>query len=269
MKLNLLLLAALFLISPLLGIDHSRPNSLYFGIGGFCKQGINTKESVSTVKPLALLAKFKGREANYLLSFGYEYFHPNEIYSKVDVEFRGYESTKQTVSSIIKLNRSDFFYYINLISGYTFDPGLDFLMTPHLGIGMASSQMKYQETASLPSTDAYVVRIWSYMIVGLNLDAPVSEKWEIGLHVQMMPNLQLAKVKSNIEGVPDEKLNKKVNYTLDIPVTYTYSDTGSSVRLVLFHGSQNFARQKGNSTMLMDTYKSDTWGARFEYVFRF
>lgn len=269
MKFNLTLLSVLFLFSPIFGIDHSRPNSLHFGLGSFYKRGINTKEDKHIVKPLGFLAKFKGGEKDYLLRFGYEYFQPNKIYSKVDVEFKGYQSNKKTVTSKIKLNQTDIFYYINLSFGYTFDPGFDFLITPHLGLGMENSKLKFQKTSTLSTADAYVAREWTYMITGLNLDASLDEKWDIGIHIQIMTNLQLAKAKSNIEGVLDQKLNSKVNYTLDAPITYAYSDTGSSVRLVPFYGSQNFSRQKGNSLMFAATYKSYTWGARFEYVFRF
>jgi hypothetical protein len=205
------------------------------------------------------------------LHLGYEYFVKKEVYGSLNFDFRGYESKNKTLSNGAALNRSDMFYYLQGRLGYVFDVGMHFTLTPFLGLGTSNTKLAIKRSASLPTSDAYFARQWNYAIVGLQVNGVLSDVWELGMRVQIMPTLSDPKMRSNVVGVETDKTKGRANYSLEVPITYNFLQTRSALRFVPFYNSQNFGTSKSSTPLFANhsAFKSNTIGARVDYLYRF
>jgi len=253
MKWKVWLMAAIgmFAVSSMYALNSENPNEFKIGVGGWKKSGISDYSTGGS----RLLKK---SQAGYSINLGYEYLKSDAIYGAVDFDFRGYKGKKAG-----KSDRSDYFYDAQLRLGYAFGSGDDFAITPFVGIGANSSRMELEA-----GSDSNLIRKWYYWTVGMRLDGSITENWDLGLRAQVMPMFSKPKLYNSTPGVAMTRLKKKVNYSVDLPITYNFGKSGSALRLTPFFASQNFGVQSG-ATVPSDLYKDNLWGARLEYVYKF
>jgi len=249
-KVWLMAVIGMFAVSSMYALNSEKPNEFKIGVGGWKKSGISDYSSGGS-------RYLKKSQTGYSINLGYEYLKSDAIYGAVDFDFRGYKGKKSG-----KSDRSDWFYDAQVRLGYAFGSGDDFAITPYVGLGANSSRLQLGAGGS----DANLIRKWYYWTVGMRLDGSISENWDLGLRAQVMPMLSKPKLYNSVPGSAMMKLKKKVNYSVDLPITYNFGKSGSALRLTPFFASQNFGADAG---MPSDVYKDSLWGARLEYVYKF
>lgn len=258
MKLKVILMAVLsiFAVSSMYALDANKPNEFKIGVGGWKKTGIS-KSSVNGARVL------KKSQKGYSINLGYEYLKADAMYGALDFDFRGNKG-KKTKTDL--KHRSDLLYNAQLRLGYAFGSSDDFAITPYVGIGASSSELEF-----MGGSDYYLVRKSFFWTVGMRLDGSINENWDLGIRAQVMPMLSKPKLYTSEAGVSYDKMKKKINYSVDVPITYNFSNSGSALRLTPFFESQNMGlsdaeKAAGHSS---DLLKSSLFGARLEYVYKF
>ncbi len=251
-KVWLMAVVGMFAVSSMYALNDAKPNEFKIGVGGWNKSGVSDY-SVGDARVL------KDNQSGYSINLGYEHLKSNSMYGALDIDFRGYEGRTDG-----KTDRSDFFYDAQLRLGYAFGVGKDFAITPFTGVGAQSSKLDLES-----GSDYNMIRKWYYWTVGLRMDGSINENWDLGVRAQVMPMLSQPKVYNNTIGVAMERANKKINYSVDLPITYNLTDSGSALRLTPFFSTQNMGVPSSISDVPSDAVKTNMWGARFEYVYKF
>ncbi len=254
MKWKLLLMAvvSIFAVSSMYALDAKRPREFKIGVGGWGKSTISDYESDGS-------RVLKKSQSGYSINLGYEYLKSNAIYRSLDLDFRGYQGT---VSG--KVNRSDLFYNAQLRLGYSFGSSDDFAFTPFVGIGAESSRLE-----KTIGSEYDFVRKWNYWTVGVRVDGTINANWDLGFRAQVMPMFSKPRVYDNqVGGLDKARMDKKINYSADMPITYKFIGSGSALRFTPFMESQNMEAPTALG-IPVDARKSNLWGARLEYVYKF
>jgi hypothetical protein len=267
-----LLIAALCLLTlPLAASNVYWNNAFHVGFGGGGKFDVKDKEAI-------LGTNLKSKQSTYTLQLGYSYTMPEKIVAGFTLDFRGFQDNTESVAGQKIIDGAYFFYRADAEIGYPYQQSSNWSFVPYVGLSAGSSKLNLSsQDVTLPTANAFVVKRLFQGKVGLAVEHKLNETWGVGLKLEGLYPLSKPTVRTNVTstylgGASSIKTAKRANGYVELPVSYHFDDTQTSLRLVPFLETQYVGKTEsalGGALFNNKTFSNCLFGGRLVYLYKF
>ncbi len=280
-KFALMLSAVALLASSAHALDQNNPFKLHLGLGGFYKNGLSKDQSNTSTPAL------KKNQKGFDVILGLSYLKADAFYGDLQFDYRGYKKRSLTVDGTKILKGSDMFYDAMLRLGYAFGTN-NFAFTPFFVAGYTANRVDLsQQSVNGVDIDGILLkRKWGYAGVGMRLDGSLNPNWDIGLIVQVVGQLSKPDITTNLTEAASGassalkwRAKRALNYSAEVPITYNFSRSNSSLRLTPFFKTERVGKVVSGPTDIDgDSFSGikdkkfqsgHLWGLKLEYLYSF